>query len=116
MTEMFTNAPEGLRLALEALSESNMDWDAPPGSEPIYWVQVGSRLFHQNDLMRRAMELERWPEKEIPHLSLTLTVGTTPAGGAAPPGVPCYVATPAPAGESSGSGTLPSTMPTSTTN
>lgn len=93
-----------------------MNWDDTPGGLPIYWIQVGSRVFHRNDLMRRALELERWPEAEIPRLDLTLTVGTTPASGVAPPGVPCYIAVPKTAEDSSGSGTLSSTMPTSTTN
>ena len=71
---------------LEALSNSNMDWDAPQGGEPIYWVQVGH--YHRNDLMRQAMKLEKWPEPDIPKLELSLTVGKTPAG------VPCSIAGP----------------------
>ena len=42
--ERWSGIPEGLRLALQALTDSEKNWDRPPGSEPIYWVQVGSRM------------------------------------------------------------------------
>ena len=67
--ERWANAPDGLREMLEALSNSNMDWDAPQLGEPIYyWVQVGHRLYHRNDLIRQAMKLEKWPEPDNPDI------------------------------------------------
>ena len=81
-------------------------WD--PGTDPVYWVQVGGRLYHRNDLMRQAIELERWPTPDMPRLDLSLVLSTTENG------TPCYVAVPA-AGEDAGSGTISSTLPTVTT-
>ena len=72
----------------------------------MYWVQVGSRLYQRNDLMRQAIELERWPAAELPRLELSMVSATDN-------GLPCYVAVPA-AGEGS-SGTLSPTPPTTTT-
>ena len=83
--ERWTGLPEGLRLALQALTDS--DWERPPGSEPIYWVQVGNRMFHRNDLMRQAIMMEQQPDAEVPQLQLTLVEGRTENG------TPCYIAT-----------------------
>ena len=107
--ERCTGLPEGLRLALQALTDSERDWERPPGSEPIYWVQVGNRMFHRNDIMRQAIMLEQQPEAEIPQLQLTLVEGR------ADNGTPCYIATAVAEGGSSGSGTISSTLPTITT-
>ena len=71
-------------------------------------VQVGCRPYHRNDLMRQARELEKWPAPDLPRLELSLTVGTTDTG------LPRYIASVAAGGEPSGSGTLSSTLPTST--
>ena len=107
--ERWTGLPEGLRLALQALTDSERDWERPPGSEPIYWVQVGNRMFHRNDLMRQAIMMEQQPDAEVPQLQLTLVDGRTDNG------TPCYIATAMPEGGSSGSGTISSTLPTATT-
>ena len=101
--------PEGLRLALQALTDSERDWERPPGSEPIYWAQVGNRMFHRNDLMRQAIMMEQQPDGEVPQLQLSLVEGCTDNG------TPCYIATAVPEGGSSGSGTISSTLPTVTT-
>ena len=53
--------------------------------------------------------LEQQPEAEIPQLQLTLVEGRTDNG------TPCYIATAVAEGESSGSGTISSTLPTVTT-
>ena len=106
--ERWADAPDGLRQALEALTDSEKNWDLPPGSDPVYWVQVGSRLYHRNDLMRQAVELESRPSQEMPRLDLSLVLSTTENGTS------CYVAAPA-AGEDVGSGTFSSTLPTITT-
>ena len=107
--ERWTGLPEGLRLALQALTDSERDWERPPGSEPIYWAQVGNRMFHRNDLMRQAIMMEQQPDAEVPQLQLTLVEGRTDNG------TPCYIATAVPEGGSSGSGTISSTLPTVTT-
>ena len=106
--ERWADAPDGLRQALEALTESEKNWDLPPGTDPVYWVQVGSRLYHRNDSMRQAIELENRPPREMPRLDLSLILSATENG------TPCYVAVPA-AGEDVGSGTFSSTLPTMTT-
>ena len=70
LMERRSEIPEGLRLALEALTESEKNWDRPPGLDPIYCVQVGGRMYHRNDIMRQAMALEQHPAAEVPRLQL----------------------------------------------
>ena len=56
-----------------------------------------------------AIMMEQQPDVEVPQLQLTLVEGRTDNG------TPCYIATAAPEGGSSGSGTISSTLPTVTT-
>ena len=108
--ERWTGLPEGLRLALQTLTDSERNWERPPGSKPIYWGQVGNRIFHRNDLMKQAIMMEQQPDAKVPQLQLTLVEGRTDNG------IPCYITTIMPEGGSNRSDTISSIFPTITTN